>query len=84
MQTVLPFTAHCYSSRYLSITDNELEVSPIGLLPHGRKRWISDRALYQSGQLICQHLAILSLFTGNCVCLAEFMCCFVYLLLCIL
>ncbi len=33
VQTVLPFTARCCYSRYLSITANELEVSPIGLLP---------------------------------------------------
>ncbi len=34
MQTVLPFTARCYSSHYVFIiAANELEVSPIGLLP---------------------------------------------------
>lgn len=37
----------------------------------------TDRALYQSGQLIHQHLAILSLLTGNRLCLAEFLFCFV-------
>ncbi len=40
MQTVLPFTARCYSPRYLPIAANEPEVSPIGLLPRLRKWWI--------------------------------------------
>ncbi len=31
MQTDLSFKARCYSSRYLPITANEPEVSPIGL-----------------------------------------------------
>ncbi len=39
MQTVLPFTARCYSSCYLPIAANEPEVSPIGLLSRWRKRW---------------------------------------------
>ncbi len=41
MQTVLPFTAHCYSSRYFPIADNEPEVLPICLLPHLGIRWIA-------------------------------------------
>ncbi len=40
VQTVLPFTARCYSPCYLPIAANESEVSPIGLLPCWRKRWI--------------------------------------------
>ncbi len=38
MQTVLPFTVRCKSSRYFRITANESEVS--SLLPRWRKRWI--------------------------------------------
>ncbi len=36
MQTVLRFTACCYSPRYLSVTANELEASPISLLRSSR------------------------------------------------
>ncbi len=41
MQMVLPFTAHCYSSRYF-IAANEPELSPICLLPHLGIRWIQQ------------------------------------------
>ncbi len=38
VQTVLPFTARCYSSRYFPIAVNEPEVLPIDLLPHWRTK----------------------------------------------
>ncbi len=40
VQTVLPFTSRCYSSRYFPIAANEPEVLPIGLPPRWRKRWL--------------------------------------------
>ncbi len=46
VQTVLPFSARCYSPRYLPIAANEPEVSPIGLLPRWRKRWITYIHVY--------------------------------------
>ncbi len=41
VNTVLPFTARCYSSLYFPIVANESEVSPIGLLPRCGKMWIA-------------------------------------------
>ncbi len=39
MQTYLPFTVRCYSSRYLPIAANEPEVSSIDLLLRLGIRW---------------------------------------------
>ncbi len=48
MQTVLPFTARCYSFRYFPIAANEPEVSPIGLLPWNDSYQMSTVLLSES------------------------------------
>ncbi len=48
MQTVLPFTARCYSSRYSPTVANELQVSPIGLLQRNDSYQMSTVLLSES------------------------------------